>query len=571
MQKKQTKGTLPFTLIEQLHRFISTQMLRCMAHYNEPRLKKTVQKNFEWVEEFGKLHYESRIMRATDLGSIEVEKAQELSRNYIGAGNHDFFVTCVDGRNMPATMFSKPPHVGGVLRSPAGVVTGFMEGQQPGTVFIDQNSFVVQQIVRLLKQKVGSTIFYGLDSHIGCAARAQIHASEGGQQQDGGVRADIMSKMMIAKGILQLRQQLKNEGADVALIIPTFFSYDPSCGGVIMGLETLVDDEEVAKVGFTKDILGKLASENKIVRTIDLLADKKISSALSSKVIAGSTNFRNKYAESLLSNWKSIVELYNNGEGEIFKIVLEKLTTAYTSSGWLINQSLDSLREHTISERTLKQKAKFMLKNLVTRYAIAGADGKWPYDSHKEEMVVITDGGYAPFSAIDAFAVFSQDLNSLLANTKLPIDLIRNFRRDGKLQDPVKGSFLSTEEFISAPIFISNKGILKDISKESWNALKELNLTHTFETIAWDNADVLEWRKSDIHNLIMGTLHDKKIMINFADALQFIDGVYELFNRLRIMMKDKYFRQMIIHGNIFVLSTLVDHNRMPHLILHLVV
>ena len=68
----------------------------------------------------------------------------------------------------------------------------------------------------------------------------------------------------------------------------------------------------------------------------------------------------------------------------------------------------------------------------MTRYSIAGAKEKWPYDTHQEEMAVITDGGYAPFSALDAFAVFSRDLNALLMNTKLTIDLIRGSRRSGK-------------------------------------------------------------------------------------------------------------------------------------------
>jgi hypothetical protein len=67
-------------------------------------------------------------MRASDLDMPEVIKAQQLAWRFIGAGNHDFFVTCVDGRNMPLIMFSKPPHVGGVLIAPAGAVTGFMEG-----------------------------------------------------------------------------------------------------------------------------------------------------------------------------------------------------------------------------------------------------------------------------------------------------------------------------------------------------------------------------------------------------------------------------------------------------------
>jgi hypothetical protein len=74
-----------------------------------------------------------------------------------------------------------------------------------------------------LLEKAGDTIHYGLDSHFGCAARYQIHAPEGGYQEDGGVRSDIISKLMTARGILQLRREMKEKGEDVAEIIPTFF------------------------------------------------------------------------------------------------------------------------------------------------------------------------------------------------------------------------------------------------------------------------------------------------------------------------------------------------------------
>ena len=86
-----------------------------------------------------------------------------------------------------------------------------MEGQEPSAVFIDHESFVVQQVVKLLEEKWR---YYFLRARLTywCAARAQIHATEGGQQVDGGVRADIISKLMTAQGILQLRQALKDGG-----------------------------------------------------------------------------------------------------------------------------------------------------------------------------------------------------------------------------------------------------------------------------------------------------------------------------------------------------------------------
>jgi len=558
------------SLNKQLHGYLSAQMVNCMAHYNETKSRNVVQKNFEWAESFAHQYYASRAERAEDLLTDEVKEAQEMAWRFIGAGNHDFFVTCVDGRNIPIIMFSKPPHVGGVLRAPAGAVTGFMEGEKPGTVFIDHSSYVVQRIVKLLREKSSDTIYYGLDSHFGCAARGQIHATEGGYQMDGGVRADIVSKLMTAHGILQLRKDMRKKGEEVAEIIPTFFSYDPNNGGIVAGLELHIDEEDVVKNGYTSEVVEKLVKKGLVVSTLDLLKEKKIQDFLSKLVKAKSADFRHKFSKSLHTNWTATTALYAEGKGELFRTIFEKLMYAYSHAGWVIGDT-DSLATHSISERTIKQKAKFLLKNIITRYSIAGAGDEWPFNSHTEEMSVITDGGYAPFSDIDAFAVFSRDLNALLTNTKLTIDLVRNSRRIKKISDPVKNSKLSESEFLSAPVVISNKAILNKVDDASWKTLSNLTIDATLGAINWDDVEVLNWQKSDFEEKIIETAKNSKVTIELGDAYKFIDGLYELFDRLRIMMKDKYFRQMILHGNIVLLNTLVDQNRMPKYIAHFVI
>src|SRR3989344_968764 len=547
---------LPKNLKLQLDEFISLQLKRCLKHYSDPKLRNTMKENFVWLKQFSTLHFQTRIQRAKELSSPEVTQAKKLAKEYIGIHNHDFFVTCVDGRNMPTIMFSKPPQVGGTLRTPAGVVNGFMEGQDDISVYINYESYVVKQIITLLLEKAGDTIYYGLDSHLGCAARALIHSTEGGKQIDGGVRTDIINKLMTAKGILQLRKDLHDQGEKVAEIIPLFFSFDPSKGGVINGLETHVNDKDVANFGFTEDILNKLASENNIVRTFDLLKDNKIIELLHAKIKPGTVDFRNNYPQSLLTNWLATTKLYNQGDGEVFHIILDKLKNVYS--------------QHTIADLTLRQKAKFLLKNLVTRFSIAGSEDAWPYANHQEELIVITDGGYAPFPALDAFAVFPRD-PFLLMNIKLTIDLIRTHRKLGKLKDPVKNSTFSRDDFFSSPVFISNKSILRNFQEKSWNAIESLGIDAKCSHIKWDDPKVLEWRKSDLQKYLYNAVKEKKVEIDFGDAIRFIDGMYELFDRMRQMMKDKNFRQMILHGNIVVFNTLVDHNRTPRYIVQFVV
>jgi len=562
------KITIPKKLFKQLDLFIYTQCERCNLHLQNAASIRRNNKNFEWIKEFSIKHFISRIKRATDLESQEVFEAQKLAREYIGEKCHVFFATCVDGRNMPSIMFSKPPHVGGVLRTPAGTINGFMLGQNPDKVFIDHDSFVVKKIISLLREKAGGTVFYSLDSHIGCAARTQIHETEGGNQHDSGLRSDIINKMMTARGMVELQKELVAKGENVAKIIPTFFTYDPRNGGILTGLEMHTDSEDVAKEGFTEEKLEKLASEGLILRSIDFFRNPDVIRLIENEVKPNSADFRNNYPVSLLNNWKAIQNLFGSGDGTVYLLILNKLRDIYHQRSEVKRHGDLS---HKISQEVLEHKAKFILRNLVTRFSIAGTSDKWPYNEHKEEMIVITDGGYAPFPSIDAFAVFSKDLNSLVLNTKLTIDLLRSFRRTRKIKNPIGEIEMSEHEFSSAPIFISNKAILKDLSEESFDNLTDVDINSIFSTIKWDSSEVLAWRKSDIANKILSIVDSKTVKIEMSGTLRFVDAVYELFDRMRILMKDKQFRQMIINGNIVIFNTIVNRNRMPKIIINIAV
>lgn len=562
--------TLPASLTQQLDAFFESQSQRCSGRAIDSNLQSQTITNFKWAKDLATVHYKSRIIRANDLKSSQVLHAQALAHEYIGYGNHDFFATCVDGRNMPTVMFSKPPHVGGVLRAPAGTVNGFLPGQAKDTVYIDHSTFVVQRTAQLLREKTGGTIFYGLDSHISCAARGLIHETEGGRQSDGGTRSDILNKIMTARGILQLRNELLSKGKAVAEVIPTFFSFDPNTGGVWFGLETCVNRPEVVEQGFTINILKKLAAEGYIINSLDILLNPEISKQLQTVLKPESADFRSDYAKALENNWNAITALYDHGNGKLFQTLLAKMHSIYEHAGWLIGET-DAIDNRSISDRTMRQKTKFLLKNLVTRYSIAGLQEQWPFNSHQEEMVVITDGGYAPFPATDAFAVFSRDLNALVTNTKLTIDIIRSSRKQEKLTDPFPQYEFDHKAFIAAPVLVSNKAIVKGLSDADWHAVEELDLHSAFSRLNWDDTEVLNWRKTQVTDLIFSVVNNKHVSMEMSGVLRFIEAVFELFQRMQVFLKDKHFRQMMITGNIVVLNTIVDENRMPRMILPLVV
>ncbi|MFZ1721261.1 MAG: hypothetical protein WAU07_02030, partial [Microgenomates group bacterium] len=474
----------------------------------------------------------------------------------------------IDGRNMPLIMFSRPPHIGGVYRAPAGIFHGITRGTKPGTVFIDNDSPIIKHLKQLLLKKSGQTIFYGYDSHLGCAARGQIHARRGGSEDDGGLRSDVMSKLMLAQGLLEVQQQLVVEGLLPAEVIPTFFSFDPHSGFVIAGLEIHADEEHVAKEGYSNSVLTQLITEKKIFSTEIFLQDSQVQNILARVLGAGSADFRLNYSKSLLANWQAITTLYDQGQGELYTKILTELTQIYQKSGWKIDGN-DNFRHQAISERALKQKAKFLLKNLITRYSIAGTGSAWPFDHHQEELAVITEGGYAPFPSLDAFSVFSQDLDSLILNTQLAVELIRTTRSKGEVTDPTN-TFQTTKTFTSAPVFISNKAILRSKDETIWQQLQTLDLASFMADINWDSTETMNWNRADILHYLGQISNIETVSLSLLAYVAFVDAVYDVFNRMRLMMKNKIFREMILRGEIVVLSTIVDYNRRPRVLLPLV-
>jgi hypothetical protein len=562
MEQDALHTPIPTQLSNDIHAYVHEQKKRCQERLGERISKELIDRRFSWAEVFIEHHYRSRIQRANELNSDDVRDAQRIAKTVFGEKNHPFYATCVDGRCMPTVMFSKPPHIGGALRTPAGTVTGFLPSQKPQSVYIDQDSYVVGQISRLLTGKPNQTIYYNLDSHLGCAARGQIHLSEGGQQSDDGLRSDVLAKWMTARGILELRKTLAAKKSSIADIVPTFFSFDPHTGGIVIGLEMHIDAPQVVTAGFTDTTLDMLTSTGKIVRSTDLLASSDTIDLIATYVQPKSADFRARYPASLKANWQAIAALYDGGNGPLFARITQKIRAAYDLSGWTISQR-DSIEEHAISEETIKLKGILTLCNMVTRYSIAGIDGSWPYDHHQEDMIVITDGGYAPFPSIDAFSVFSHDKNALVPNTKLTIDLLRAARKSGKTTNPITDIPLSTEEFTACPIIISNKAIVKGLTVEQWEQIASVDFSLLFSTLDWDNPTTLSYGPQDITKLIQSIPTIKTIRADIGGILSLTDGMYELYDRIRLCMKDKQFRHMILSGNIIILNTIVDIDRYP--------
>lgn len=553
---------LPF-ISAQLDQFFKNELDRLTLQGAAPEKIEQM----KWAHAFTAAFLLSRSNRAADLEKPELEQAREMELQFFGKTNHHFIVTCIDGRNMPVTMLSHVPRVGGVMRTQAGELFGFKKRTDEG-VFADPGSYEVRSITRLLTDYPGETIHYSLDSHFGCAARGEME-SVAGTNTDGGLATDIRRKIIIAEGILNIRKQLKDD-KDLAEIYPQFFSYNPHDGTVTMGLELYVDT--VGQAGFTDKVLSELQSQKLIVTTGEFLDHPEMSQQL--EKLVEPADFRAKFAQSLLSNWQAITSLYAEGKGPVYTAIYRRIESIYQKAGWTVGENF-SFPDKQIPKAIIENKAKVMLKNLVTRWSIAEKTNEWPYDKHQEQAIVITEGGYAPFEGkLDVFSVFSyEDPLAQHDHLYLAQRLVRSFRTQGAkegsshggIKDPL--GMLEGNEFVDAPIIILNKAIIRKISDSGWEALKNINFSEVLRQIDWNDKETEKWDRSKISQLLNNLLKEQYHDV----AEEIINGVYELFDRMRNLMYDYRFRDLLIDKQVLLVNLIVDQNRRPRIFVPLVV
>ncbi len=519
-----------------------------------------------WAKEFVVHFMVSRLKRAIDLEKAESHEARALEELYIGENNQHFMVTCMDGRNIPAIMLSHVPHVGGVIRTQAGDIFTVGEGSGKSDFIVESSSFIAQRVRDLMLKNPGQTIHYSFDSHFGCAARKDLHLSTGKQDKDLGLRQDIKRKITLARWLQKTRNDLSISCPTVAEIKPQFFSYKPDEGTITMGMEIYTEDVDF---GFTSETILELIKNKKIVSTWEFLADKSIVSKLSQLV--KQVDFRNDFAQSLLSNWQVITKLYQSGNGAIYQKIYAGLEGIYKKAHWKID-SQDDFDKKQISRVVLSNKAKVMLKNLVTRWSIAQNNPKWPFDKHIEQAIVLTEGGYAPFSEIDVFSVFSkEDFYPMLGHIYKSVDLIRHFRREKAISDPL--DLLEGDQFTQAPVVIFNKAIVRDMGESSWNEFKKIDFTSVWSQFRWDN-DSINWKRGDLVNFMLKGIRHQGIDIRLSliDAHSFYDGLYELFDRARIMVADSSrFNTQLRDGNLLIINLMTDKNRKARLLIPILI
>lgn len=539
------------TLSVQLDAFFTKQThLYQSRHVSSPIL-------IAWARKFTDQFLDSRTARADDLKSDDITAARKLAVEFFGPRNYHYVIDCMDGRNMPVVEVSHVPHTqGAYMRTAGGDMASFRQGAKNGQVIVDMQSYKARRIQQLFEEKTAAdTIHYSFDSHFGCAAVGGKEQVGGSVAGDGGLAEDIKRKLLLAYGIMNIRNQIE----DPPQVYPQFFSYDPHDGTITMGLEIYVS--QLDEKGFTVQLVKKLVAEGKVVTTWQFLHDETIEAKLV-KVVQPA-DFRRRFPQSLLSNWHAITTLYVKGKGPIYQKIYTSLIRAYELGGWKVGTAHE-IESKQIAATVIENKAKILLKNLITRWSIGQSHHEWQFDKHQEQAIVLTEGGYAPFSEIDVFSIYSQ--GSFLKHTLLAVSIVRSSRRSGTISDPLRQ--LSEDDFVKAPVIIVNKAILRDVSAGAWLSFAELNTQAMLQSVDWDNPQVFIWCREDIEKLVRHEFaQHPHIKLPPVDPGYLVDGVYELFDRMRRMMLDPDFRPLILKGRVLVVNLLVDGDRRTHLVL----
>lgn len=552
---EQMGATTPneFAKLHDMSTPLANQLVDLLGQY-EGVVDPTELKRFS---EFSSQYLTSRVARGNELASPKISEALALKEAFHGKADHFFFVTCIDGRNIPTIMFSYVPRLGGFLRTRAGDIFEFEELMNSDEMRIDPETEIYKKIRQLLIDRPGETVYYGLDSHLGCKAREGISTQEGSPRQDKGLRDDINRKLKIAKALKKIREDLVLEGKKVAEVVPDLFSYDPENGTMIVGLEQVMDDPIFASDDFDPhNDIATLAAQGKIIDTWALLQDEEIASALRDTVRP--VNFRKDYADGLLTNWHAITDLYDDGNGPIYQ---------------KIRGQVDHLYGTNISEEHKDHKTKIILKNLITRWSQAENKGPqvddegklvnpWPFSEHEERTIVISERVFGPFESIEKFVVTPATVageQEMLDNATTGLTLVRQFRPESERKMPV---------LIDSQVIVrSFNNLPPEVRTAAWDIIRGIDFSFLSD-IDWDDPAVANWTLHDIGKIWRDHLRDSDISSGRV-ALIVKDFIWESFSRMRSFLGDRDFRSQIKNGNVIIMNTIVNRDGKPELILPL--
>ncbi len=421
----------------------------------------------------------SRDVRVRDIASPEVQEAIKKKKQLFP---YDIprLVLCVDGRVL-SKLFAGLH--GNAVRVPAGEIDDFVPGED-GNLFL--SNFNGSYFATMLEKVFGSqdTLVEVFDSHVGCAARAQMAAKVKYQElADKGLADDVRLKSETVQALRRyVAEEFKHRGKK---IIPIQTSFDPRSGYCYMALETCLEDVRVKKEGFTDDILKILAEEQKIIFSKDLIDDDFFKDLFLNKYFF-EINYETEYRRSTAQFWNNITSM----SVQALPVLEERLRAIFERDAYFV--SLDAADQ--IGE--IKERALLLLANtynaFLHQYDGAGKKREYPYGEHDESVIAVTFSEKGPFDRARAFSVNPNFKNpaSISQNIDFMDGLIRNNRKAGRMskteRTAVAAVYPESTEYIKNPIpvlfferlkheQVPSNEVLERLQRTDWSDLSQIN------------------------------------------------------------------------------------------------
>jgi hypothetical protein len=402
----------------------------------------------------------SRNRRAEELESEPAQEAAAIAERIIP---NTYFIDCMDKRVQVTIKYGIPLGVGGSMRRPAGDMADF-EVTQLGGLDLIKNSPLAQAIdTARAKSTDKRGVTQVLDSHIGCAARELDESAKGTARDDKGLFEDVVRKKEMALAISSYKD---------LPYAPVQTSFDPHTGDLYMGLEkdNVLDYAEARGIGFAQAVLDELVENGEILSSRKIREIPAIKEIFDNHEIEGFDWDRN-YPGTLLAFWKNMEKMI------VEDLLLEE-----------IYPYVNSLNLEEASEEAIWARTTLMALNAYNSYHL-NKDSEYPYSSHDESWIVITEGESGPFAPEDhpAFVVYSKDTTDYGPNVTLAASLIRGNRVQERISDTT-GQYEDRAAYLKAPVPVAHHAIIREDNTD-WDTLNRIVEHKDFLPDNWFSMD----------------------------------------------------------------------------------
>lgn len=544
-----------------------TRVIDLFAAYNQklPAELRRSPEDFVFAQHFYTSFIVDRNRRAEEVQNERYLAAVDKAKHILPMPT--FFVLCMDGRVKVIHTNGFSADTAGALRTPGGMLNEFV--REDGVLTLKPDSTYGNLL--LIASKKSDFTAQDYDSHMFCAARGREEAATGNYPNDSGLFRDVLHKKEMAQAAKAFLKEHGN-GQNVIFIQSSF---NPVTGFMYMGLETddaiscaqnkAVEDSKAKGKNpgkaaryaeYTKDVLGKLIKDEKIISTGQLISVPQVRTAFEKHRFP--IDRQNHYVESAIQFWDGIESLAE----ELSPILKGEILKVYPHLAAEDERSQKELAEREILILTNAFNTYLNNPNHNEMEYLAMEDKQYEeeehyeYGEHTEEGVKVSEGGHPPYD-IPMFVVYGGDLENLPFGIELSSQLVRGNRKAGRVKDR-SGQYSDLDEFAMAVVPVVIQEIIRGkdnnnpIDEETWQRLEDINWDDLPKD--WDIMDGKQFGDYLLRKGITNYLLFQGIENLRAKMARIYDPTQETSSHLKDLYK-------------FALPIVCDQNRQTHTII----